>query len=229
MPHSLVFDYTVEYSDRKHLTIEVNRDAELVIKAPINTDESIISSAIEKKKLWIYEKINHPAKYKRHFEPKRLINGETFEYLGRNYKLKIIDDDSSVGLAFNNGFLLTAKERVNGQKLFKDWYQLKAKEKLIPKIRNYASHLGVNYQRILISDLKYRWGSCTVNNNLNFNYRLIRAPHHVIDYIIVHELTHLIEPNHSPRFWNLVGITFPKYKEAREWLRLNGQKLEVEV
>lgn len=219
----------MEYSSRKHLILEVNREAKLIVKAPLGTEDATIATAIEQKKLWIYEKLNHPSKYKKHINPKRLITGETFEYLGRNYKLKIISDEDLKGLQFKNRFYITEKERTNGRELFKNWYLKKAKEKLIPKITYYANQLGVEYNQVLISDLKYRWGSCTIKNNLNFNYRLIKAPHHVIDYIIVHELTHLIEPNHSPRFWNLVEITFPKHKEAREWLNLNGQKLELEL
>jgi predicted metal-dependent hydrolase len=86
--------------------------------------------------------------------------------------------------------------------------------------------LGVTYNQILISDLKYRWASCTPKNNLNFNWRIIKAPIFVVDYLIVHELAHLIEPNHTPAFWNIVAVQVPRHELAKEWLRKHGSLLE---
>ncbi len=80
-----------------------------------------------------------------------------------------------------------------------------------------------------IVDNRYRWGSCTVKDNVNFNWRLIKAPMFVIDYVIVHELAHLIEANHTPRFWNIVRAQSPKMEKAKQWLMENGQILEEEV
>ena len=86
--------------------------------------------------------------------------------------------------------------------------------------------MGVAHRQILVSDLKYRWASCTPKGNLNFNWRIIKAPMFVIDYLIVHELAHLLEPNHSPAFWNIVAVQTPRYETARAWLREHGAELE---
>ena len=86
--------------------------------------------------------------------------------------------------------------------------------------------MGVRYNDILISDLKYRWGSCTPKNNLNFNWRLIKAPMRVIEYIIVHELTHLLEPNHTADFWAIVRNQLPDYLKSKEWLKRAVSLLE---
>ena len=85
-----------------------------------------------------------------------------------------------------------------------------------------------DFKRVLISDLKVRWGSCTPNSNLNFNWRIIKAPSVVIDYLIVHELAHLIESNHTPRFWNIVSVQVPRAEWAKQWLLENGDLLEID-
>lgn len=102
----------------------------------------------------------------------------------------------------------------------------RAEEKLLPRIRRFAESMGVAYNRLLISDLKYRWASCTPKNNLNFNWRIIRAPIHVIDYLIVHELAHLLEPNHTQKFWNIIAVQIPDYERPKKWLKEHGHKLE---
>jgi predicted metal-dependent hydrolase len=101
--------------------------------------------------------------------------------------------------------------------LLRDWYIKKAEEKLTPQARLYAKHMGVRYNNILISDLKYRWGSCTPKNNLNFNWRLIKAPMRVTEYVVVHELAHLLEPNHTADFWAVVRSQLPDYLKSKEW------------
>jgi hypothetical protein len=85
------------------------------------------------------------------------------------------------------------------------------------------------YQEANITDGHYRWGSCTPDGNLNFNWRLIKAPLFVIDYVIAHELAHLIEPNHNPHFWNIVRAAVVHMDKAKDWLKQNGQLLEQDL
>lgn len=111
----------------------------------------------------------------------------------------------------------------------REWYLARANEKIPPRVERYSHELGVEFKRARIVDSRYRWGSCTVQGNLTFNWRLIKAPMFVIDYIIVHELAHLIEANHTLRFWNVVRTHVPKMEKARAWLNENGQALEEEI
>ncbi len=95
--------------------------------------------------------------------------------------------------------------------------------RLIPeRVKHYAASVGVTYGRITIRNQKTRWGSCSTNGNLNFNYLLADMPEEVLDYVVVHELCHRQEMNHSPKFWSEVGKAFPEYKKVRKWLKENG-------
>ena len=105
----------------------------------------------------------------------------------------------------------------------------KAWDKILPRVDRHAHELGVEFATAKIVDNRYRWGSCTVKDNVNLNWRLIKAPMFVIDYVIVHELAHLIEANHTPRFWNIVRTQTPTMNKAKAWLKENGQILEEDI
>lgn len=220
-------DYSIKYSERKTICIIVDRDRNIVVRAPINTSKELIENEVNKRKFLLFEKINHPQKYNLPRERKEFVSGESLLYLGKYYKLEIVDKDFD-GIEFENKFIISKKHQKEAILLLKAWYIKQAEEKLIPKVKHYANHLGVKYKKNSILDLKYRWGSCTPKDNINFNWRLIKAPGFVIDYIIVHELTHLLETNHTPEFWNIVSVQLPHYNKAKEWLKENGNLLETE-
>lgn len=99
-----------------------------------------------------------------------------------------------------------------------------AREILTGKTEYYAQLLNVQYQRIRIGDQKTRWGSCSSKGTISYNWHLILMPERIIDYVVVHELCHILEMNHSPRFWNKVGEMLPDYKESRLWLKKHGDE-----
>lgn len=218
-------DYKVVYSDRKTLSIIVERDRSLLVRAPRNMSAEEIQQLVDEKSLWIYEKIRHPQKYPPEPVKKEFATGETILYLGRNYRLEIADETTD-GIQFDSRFYISRRQKVHAAELFQAWYMERAREKLLPRIRHFAETMGVTYERLLISDLKYRWASCTPKNNLNFNWRIIKAPMNVVDYLIVHELAHLLEPNHTAKFWNIIAVQVPEYEKPKEWLRSYGYRLE---
>jgi predicted metal-dependent hydrolase len=218
-------EYSVIYSPRKTLRITVERDRSVIVRAPNGTAQEKIEAVVEKKKLWIYEKTRHAQKHSGLPEEKEFISGATILYLGKNYRLEVVSEPFD-GILFDNKFLISKSSVSTAPMLFKAWYVEKAEEKIVPQVQFYAEHLGVKYRTILISDLKYRWGSCTPKDNLNFNWRLIKAPMRVIEYVIVHELAHLIEPNHNQQFWELVRTQLPDFRKAKEWLKQFGGLLE---
>lgn len=221
-------DYTIVRSPRRRkLTINVERDRSVVVHAPESISEEKIYQVIQAKRQWIYEKIHHPQKYHDlpHPPGKELVNGESALYLGRHYRIEVVKTGLSE-IRFNQRFYIPSAHAGKRREVLREWYIQQAEAKIIPRVRHYARKLGVAYSKIKIVDNLYRWGSCTINNNVNFNWRLIKAPMFVIDYAIVHELAHFIEANHTPRFWNIIRAQAPTMEKAKAWLKENGQLLE---
>ena len=215
---------------RKKLTITVERDRSVVVHAPESTPEETIREAVKSKRQWIYEKTRHAQKYEEQPHPpgKELVNGESTLYLGREYQIDIIPTDST-DIRFERRFLIPTSLAGGRKQVLRNWYIERAKEKILPKVKSIASAFGVKFASARIVDNRFRWGSCTAKNNVNLNWRLIKAPMFVIDYVIVHELAHLIESNHTSRFWNIVRTHAPKAEKARSWLRDHGQILEQDI
>jgi len=223
--------YTIQRSAKRHkLTITVERDRRVVVHAPEKISDEKIWQAVDSKRQWIYEKTGHPQKYRDlpHPPGKELISGESALYLGRQYRIEVIN----TGMAevhFAQRFFIPATQGEKRAEALREWYVGKAKEKIVPRVTIHARNLGVHVAEVKIVDSRYRWGSCTVNSNVNLNWRLMKAPMFVIDYVIVHELAHLREANHTPRFWNIVRAQSPTMEKAKAWLKENGQLLEQEI
>lgn len=218
-----MLNYTTKYSDkRKTLGLVVERDKSVVVLAPTGTSREVLDAFVEKKKFWLFEKINYSPKFGEPKPETPFTSGKAISYLGKNYKLDVVKEAVD-GIAFQGKFLIAEHNLQRGKAILEQWYKQKAKEKITPLVERFARQLGVEYNDILISDLKYRWGSCTLKGNLNFNWRLIKAPQFVINYVVIHELAHLLELNHSERFWNIVRVQMPNYLEAKEWLKGSGE------
>jgi len=220
-------DYQVVYSRRKSLSLTVERDASVVVRAPEGTSEDLVRRAVEARKLWLFQKVSHKQKYQTRPQRKEFVSGETILYLGRNYRLEVTSEDLE-RIEFHSRFVISRKNQGRAADLFREWYQRRAEHRIPQRAGYFADAMGVTFNRIRICNLAVRWGSCTPKNNLNFSWRLLKAPIAVIDYVIVHELAHLLEPNHTPHFWSIVAVQVPRSEWAREWLRDHGEVLEVE-
>ncbi len=220
-------DYEIRYSNRKTITITVERDRSIVVKAPVGADPAKIDALLESKKLWLYKKLNDAQKYDSTKAQKEFVAGETVLYLGKKYRLEIKKSEIEE-IKFSGKFIIAAVSEERAGKVFVEWYKKRAAEKIIHRVAYHAKNMGVQYNKVMVSDLKYRWGSATPKDNLNFNWRLIKAPMFVIDYVIVHELAHFLEANHTPAFWNTVEVQVPKYLKAKTWLKEHGGLLESE-
>ena len=108
------------------------------------------------------------------------------------------------------------------------WYRIRAKENIESRVKVFAAKIGESPNKVTIKAQKTRWGSCSSLGNLNFNWRLIMMPQKIIDYVVVHELCHLKEMNHSSTFWNRVEEIMPDYRNRRKWLKNNAWKVEWE-
>lgn len=220
-------EYEIKFSKRKTLNITVERDRKIIVRAPLNLSLEKIEEIVQSKRQWLKEKLNHIQKYPVDTKPKEFISGETLLYLGRNYQLLVVDEIIE-GIEFNQRFRISKLDQENANQLFKAWYMKQALQKIEPLAKMYAKSLGVKYNEFKTSEMKYRWGSCTPNNNIIFNWRIIKAPMYVLEYLVAHELVHLIEDNHTERFWNILSIQVPTYQKAKNWLKVNGHLLEVD-
>jgi predicted metal-dependent hydrolase len=228
MQRDMDFDYTIIRSPRRRkLTITVERDRSVVVHTPASTPEEKIRQVVTAKRQWVYEKIRHSQKYHDlpHPPGKEIVNGESAFYLGRHYRIEMVKDGLTE-IRFDQRFYIPATRAGNPQEVLRQWYIQRAHARIIPRVKYHARELGVACSKIKIVDNLYRWGSCTVNNNVNFNWRLIKAPMWVIDYVVIHELAHLIEANHTGRFWNIINSQAVHVEKARQWLKEHGQLLE---
>lgn len=223
----MVIEYQIKYSNRKTLNISVERDRSIIVRAPHYLTADKINKIVQSKRQWIREKLKHAQKYPLVSESKEFVSGETLMYLGKNYQLLVVDEETE-GIEFDQRFKISKANQPKANELFKKWYLKQALIKIEPLATKYAKSLGVQYNQFKSSEMKYRWGSCTPANNIIFNWRIIKAPMYVLEYLVAHELVHLIENNHTPRFWNILSIQVPNYEKAKNWLKKNGQILEAD-
>lgn len=222
-------DYETVRSDRKTFGLFVERDRRVVVRAPDAATDEEVARFVGRKKLWLYQKLRSEQKY----DPERqaakaAVSGTSLLYLGQTYPLDVVDEYVR-GVRFNGRFVVQRAPAVQTAARVQAWFRARAREHIVPLVEAMAGRLGVEYERVVIADLQYRWGSCTNAGSLLFNWRLVRAPLHVVKYVVAHELAHLIEPNHSPEFWGIVSVQAPHAETARRWLRERGHELEEEL
>ncbi len=213
-------------SNRKTVALQITDDATIIIKAPYHADDDTVLKLVVKHKGWIEKKLEEINKRNSKSGKKEFISGEEFLYLGNYYKLTIAENQNKP-LIFNNGFYLLKDYLPVARNIFIQWYKDKAYKKIKERVEFYAQKRGFKYNCINITNAQKRWGSCSHNNNLNFSWRLIMAPLPVIDYVVVHELVHIVEKNHSKDFWSKVKIIMPDYENYDGWLKKNGHTLRI--
>jgi len=214
-------------SDRKSIAIQITDKGTIIIKAPNQATNETISKVILKNQSWIEEKIKKVQSRDRKFKEKEFVNGEGFLYLGDYYRLQITKNQEEPLILKNKYFYLSESYLHKAREVFIDWYKKRAFEEISERVEFYAKIKGCTYNKINITNAQRRWGSCSVSGNLNFTWKLIMAPLSVIDYVVIHELVHLEELNHSKKFWSKVKVLMPDYEEKDRWLRENGYMLNI--
>lgn len=222
-----MIEYQVKYGSRKTLNITVERDRTVVVHAPKTLSPKRIEEIVQSKLDWINNKIYDSKKYNIVPSKKEFVNGESLLYLGQLYNLTVSSEEFD-DVIFENEFRISKKNQQEANAIFKTWYKKQALSTVERLAKIYSEKLGVKYNQLKLSDMKYRWGSCTPKGNININWRIIKAPMYVIEYLVVHELSHMLEPNHSANFWNIVSVQIPDYENAKKWLKQNGGLLEVD-
>lgn len=228
MEDQILEQYELILSRRKTIGLTVERDSRLVVRAPEGTTAAQVETVLARKALWLYRQRQRTERYPATPPRKEFVTGESLLYLGRHYRLEVVPDPIE-GVCFCGKFQISEAQRGEAPLLLRRWYEEHAHRRLTTRARTFSRQLGVTFNQLHVSDLKYRWGSCTPQNNLNFNWRIIKAPPFVLDYLVVHELAHLLEPNHTRRFWTIVAVQVPRWEEAKAWLKQFGTQLETDI
>lgn len=208
----------------------------VVVRAPQRVNESQIQEIVLKKAPWILGKMKTMRELVASPQEKEFVSGESFLYLGRHYRLKVFkakEPLSKVSLVegrfkihVDSSLDDETRERAMRDALA-EWYVVHAYQHLRERVCLYASKVDAHPSRIVVKRQSKRWGSCTKNKVVAFNWKIIMAPMSVVDYVVVHELCHMRMRDHSPDFWGLLRSVLPDYEERRTWLRINGRKLSL--
>jgi predicted metal-dependent hydrolase len=222
-------EYKLIKRKRKTITIKIKEDATLEVRAPLDIPDEKIDEFVQSKEKWIAKhigKVEERYKLKSQF---KLKFGDFVPVRGKKAAIHPIegnlasyDRDKTIFLIFQ-----IAKSDEIKFILIK-LYKLIAKEHITRRVINFAQKMNVNPTAIRITSAKRRWGSCSGKNSVNFSWRLIMADDETIDYVVVHELAHIKQHNHSPEFWKIVETIIPDYRENKEKLKILGEKISKE-
>jgi len=221
-------DITVEKTDRrKTISIFIERDGSVRVLAPLTATDELIEAAIKTKEYQIFTNLAKWKELNRGKVNREYVNGQSFLYYGRNYRLSIVENQD-VPLKMTGGYFHLDKKYLHkADKVFRDFYRKKAEQKIKERLKLIAAKFQSKPTSIKVLELQNRWASWTPKNGLNFHWKCAMAPVQVIDYIITHEMVHLKYPNHSPEFWNELDKKMPNYREYEIWLKNNGVKMDL--
>lgn len=232
-----IISYSIRRSQRaKYVSLSFGTDGVQVV-APIAMIERDIITLVEKRQQWIFNRLERYRKRLMQIPAKReFVNGEMLLFMGVNYPLNVQEHKGSyTNIKLTDGQILVTinedipieKRREEIRRKLEQWYIKKAKQLITERLELFSDKIGVKINTVRFKNQKTRWGSCSQKGNLNFNWKLVMAPMVIIDYVIVHELCHIKQMNHSPKFWLLVGTQVSDYQKMRKWLKDNGSKLSL--
>jgi len=211
---------------RKTIAVAVGRDYRVVIYAPENAKREHLAEIANRRSLWVYQKLQSKLSYPQHTLPKEFVDGEGFFYFGRSYRLRIVQTQPKSKLPKIRlrglWFELRNDAVENADQYFRQWYEENGLPWIERHVEFYSKRIGAKPNKIQIRQLGNRWASCSKTGNINFNWQIMRFPPGVIDYIIAHELVHMIQPNHDKNFWQILERAMPDYAKRKKWLDENG-------
>jgi len=209
-------------SRRRTLEITVDRDGDLVISGPPDCPTESMEEFVREKRFWIYTKLAEKEALRHPTPEKSFVNGEGFPYLGRRYRLLLVDKQDAALKLEHGRFKLLRAEADRGRDHFIDWYRVAGLGWLKRRVPPFAKRIGVEVRGLRVRDLGYRWGSCGADGSVNFHWASLMFPPSIVEYVIVHELVHLVEKHHTPEFWQRVERAMPDFERRKKWLAERG-------
>ncbi|MBW3113641.1 M48 family metallopeptidase [Bacillus sp. MCCB 382] len=224
--------FELTYKNRKSIGIHLDRYGNLEVLAPKGTDEESVIRLLEEnwdnillKSNEIKERLNGP-------QLKTYQPGESFLYLGRSFPIEVHQnpDIEHDHVTLKGNILNVQVKEVEGEQIkqaLKRFYYQRCKAIVEKSISNHQPYFKTKPRAVRISDSQTTWGTCDGRRQLSFNWKLAMAPRDVIDYVVVHEMCHMVHLNHDRSFWRLVGKIVPDYKEKEQWLAKSSWKMTV--
>ena len=223
------FEYTLERRPRRRtLAIRVKPDGQVLVAVPPLVPHLFVKGFLRDKSAWVHRKLADVTRLHRQLATRTYADGDAVPYLGEDYHLRLVarsrldDADRELHLGVRG-----KPEREAVIASLTRWYKKQALAVMQERVALLAGRLGREPSHIGIKSYRTRWGSCHPDGRVYFNWRLVMAPLDVVDYVVAHELCHLLHPNHSPAFWNEVGRLYPCYREQRSWLKKHGRLLDL--
>jgi predicted metal-dependent hydrolase len=228
---ALGFDVTVKRSPRRRtMEIIIRRgDVHLMLPHFISDQEGM--RFLQQKRQWVTQTLKKQRQHAEEIRIKQYVEGETFHFLGEAYPLQIVIAKRSEVQLINGSLIVAIVKRAGlstaatVQKALWQWYQSQARQLLTAKTDALAKRIGRSYAGVRLRRTKTKWGHCTSKGIIQYNWQIVAAPESVIDYLVAHEISHLVHPNHSKRFWRHVEHLLPDYKAQRHWLKTRGHTL----
>ena len=202
----------------------MDRDGSLVLAAPPGLPRADLEAFVREHLLWVYTRLEEKAAQARAERPKEYISGEGFAYLGRSYRLKIVDPERRQPplRLYQARFELRRDAVPEAREHFIRWYTIHLRPVLDRHIAALADRVGARPREVHVQDLGYRWGSSNTRRHVYFHWRVATLPQRMIEYLVAHELVHLVERHHTEAFWQRLERTVPDYAERKRWLRERG-------
>ena len=219
-------NYVYRYAERKTLAITVHPDLQVTVSAPHGSDPEIIREKVHKRGAWIRKQWREFELYLPKQPPRRYVNGESHRYLGRQYRLRAEQGDKDSVKCLRGYFRVTSRSEPSpdqSKRMLERWYRDHAERifgNRLEACHDRAQREGIPRPTLTIRRMQKRWGSCSTDGSITLNLELIKAPKDCIDYVIMHELCHLKEAHHGPRFWVLLGRVMPDFEVRRKRLNL---------
>lgn len=210
---------------RRTLALTVDRGGELVIHSPTSATEQELMGWARRKLLWVHRKLALKEELALGVREPEFVNGENFYYLGRCCRLAVNPEQDEPLTFDGRRFHLRRGERRFATGHFRRWYSATGKEWIEKRVWLLSRRVGCSPSRIEIRDLGFRWGSCGKNGVVFFNWKMLQLGVRLVDYLIVHELSHLIEPHHGPQFWRVLDCSLPDWRERKEELQYKAREI----
>ncbi|NWH06667.1 M48 family metallopeptidase [Desulfobacter latus] len=217
---------------RKTTDIVIERDGVVTVRPPEGFTPEKVDAVVHSKRMWIYKNLAEWRDLNAAAVVREWVNGESFLYLGRSYRLSLVTDQSE-DLKLNQGRFCLKRSLIDkggenaAKTAFERFYKTKGEKRIKDRIAYYAPKAGVASSGLKVKDMGYRWASCTKSNLLQFHWKCMMAPPKIIDYMVVHELCHIHHRNHTDLFWNEVDKVMPDYRERKQWLKKYGAGLDL--